>query len=341
MKTRLLNFLLLAALGVLSSCGPTYQFDESTAVFDNFSGQKAYDHLARIVEFGPRPPGSEGHKKAREYIVAQLEALGWGVKTEKFESRTPLGTIEFFNIRARFSPEKKPAAWDKGVAGLICSHYDSKKFGFEFVGANDGGSSTAALIEIARVAAEKPELASQFELVFFDGEEAFGNNITSTDGLYGSRVYSAQVALEAKESPKTRPKWGVLLDMVGDSDLKIRVGVNVIEPSVAEKLKAEKEGVSVDHAAVTSRRREIGDLLVEAGKEIGHPRKFGISPNFITDDHVPLNTIAGVPTVDMIDFDFEYWHTPGDTLEKISAESLEISGKATLLLVEKFLLGKE
>lgn len=320
--------------------GPELVFDETTAVFDQFSGQNAYDHVAKLVEIGPRIPGTEGHQKAQAYLVSQLEQLGWGVKTANFETKTPDGKVEFFNIRARFSSDKKPAAWDRPVSGILCSHYDTKKFNFEFVGANDGGSSTGALLEIARVLATKPELASKIELVWFDGEEAFGSSITDSDGLYGSRIYAAEMALVAKESKSSLPKWGILLDMIGDSDLKVRVGVNVTAPSLPERKEAANAGMSVDHHAITDRRRAMADDLISAAEDTGNRRKFGVSPSYIIDDHVPLNTVAGIPTIDIIDFDFDYWHTPGDTLDKISAESLEITGKTTLLLVEKYLLGQ-
>ena len=307
-------------------------FDESTAVYKNFSGENAFVHLEKIVGIGPRISGSEGLAKSRQYIVDELEKIGWGVKIENFKSTTPAGEIEFFNIRARFSAERKPVVWDHKITGLICSHYDTKKFSsFEFVGANDGGSSTAALIEIARVLAKRPEVASELELVWFDGEEAIGTNITDTDGLVGSRVYATQWSLIPA---KKRPDWGLLLDMIGDNDLKIRTGIEVSPPPLADR---DLEG-EIDFGALLQTRRKLANQLIQAADAIGHRQQFGISPNYITDDHVPLNNTAGIPTIDIIDFDFDYWHTPGDNLDKISAESLEIVGQATILLIEKYLL---
>ncbi|NNE93334.1 MAG: M28 family peptidase [Verrucomicrobiales bacterium] len=325
---------------VVCSCDrqSTVPFDESTAVYPRFSGENAFAHVEKQVGFGPRPSGTENLARTREYIVSQLESFGWGVEVMEAALPTPKGEMTFSNIRARFSPSADKSVWDRAVDGILCSHYDSKRFeGFEFLGANDGGSSTGVLIEFARVLAEKPALAERLELVFFDGEEAFGTNITDTDGLYGSRVYSAELALLPE---KMRPKWGLLLDMVGDSDLKIRAGVKVQAESVRQLLGGEKEDAALA-AATQEQRDDLARQLLAASSDLDVRSKFGISPNFITDDHVPLNNRAGIPTIDIIDFDFDYWHTPGDTMDKISAESLETVGKVTLLLIEKYLLGGE
>ena len=179
---------------------------------------------------------------------------------------------------------------------LLCSHYDTKTFDtVKFVGANDGGSSTGLLLELGRVLSQDPARARRVELVFFDGEEAF-ENFTDSDGLYGSRFF-------ARDLTDKKFKGGILFDMIGDSSLDVTLPPDSPRPlargifDAAEKLKVR------DHFTYFS-----GQIL---------------------DDHTPLNA-AGIPTIDLIDFDFAWWHTAGDTMDKISAESLQIVGQVAL-----------
>ncbi len=195
------------------------------------------------------------------------------------------------------------ASGDPGaVRALVCSHYDTKRFddpGVRFVGANDAGSSTGALLELARVLALDPGFARKFELVFFDGEEGV-ITIDDNDGLYGSRHYAADL----RKSGRARQfKLGILWDMMGDRDLTITLSPNS-PPQLARGIFA-------------------------AADALGTRAHFGFFHGDIVDDHVPLNA-AGIPTIDLIDFDYPPWHTAGDTLDKVSAESLEIVGRATL-----------
>ena len=133
---------------------------------------------------------------------------------------------------------------------------------------------------------------------------------TDTDGLYGSRYYAESL----RQWPeKSRPDWGVLLDMVGDRDLSIRVP----EDSPAR----------------------LVELLFASAEDIDLRKYFGFGSQMITDDHIPLNE-AGVPTINIIDMDYGFWHTPGDTVDKLSAESLGVVGQVTLLMIEKYLLDK-
>ncbi len=322
----------------LNGCGERHSFDKEKAVFSQVSGKKALAHVEEIVAFGPRPSGSDALEQSRRYIESVLEEYGWQVKRQVFKTRTPEGPLEFTNLIARFGREEGEKLFKTPGRGLLCTHYDTKAFqGFEFVGANDGGSSTGLLIELARVLAGRPEIARDIELVFFDGEEALGTSITKTDGLFGSRFYAKGLVVV---SEKKRPRWGVLLDMVGDKDLKIRAGVQIPGLNLREMPIKDQPEHKIDSVAVRTSLDQMTVWLLESAEELGHRSKVGISPNYITDDHIPLNIAAGIPTIDLIDFDFDYWHTPGDTLDKISAESLEISGKVTLLLVEKYLLPK-
>jgi Zn-dependent M28 family amino/carboxypeptidase len=179
---------------------------------------------------------------------------------------------------------------------LLCSHYDTKTFETApFVGANDGGSSNGILLEMARILAARPDLASKVQLVFFDGEEAYVS-FTETDGLYGSRYFAKQVASEGKAK---QFRGGILFDMVGDRELTITL--------------------SPDSP------REMTRDIFAAAEALKVRKHFTYADNGIVDDHTPLNEI-GIPTIDLIDFDYPPWHTPADTMDKISAESLGIVG---------------
>src|SRR5437764_2282667 len=165
------GFLLIA-----SSCAKA----PDKKIWTEFSGDKALSHVQALIDLGPRPPASDAIVRARAYIEEQLESFGWNVTEQGFSDQTPQGEVKFVNLVARFGKSPKPAF-------LLCSHYYTKIFeGYKFVGANDGGSSTGLLVEMARVLALQPTLAQKIELVFFDGEEAV-ENFSTTDGIYGSR----------------------------------------------------------------------------------------------------------------------------------------------------------
>lgn len=314
------NALLFLGALAMSACGGGGSFDPDRAIYMNFSGKRALGHVEQQVAFGSRVAGSEGLEKTRLYLERIFHEAGWDVERQVSTQKTPFGEVEFINLRARFSGEEggisklskqeRDRIWKRPVVGLVTSHYETKKFeAFEFVGANDPGSSVGALLEMARVLAGRPEVAEKLELVLFDGEEAFVN-YTDSDGLYGSRYYAESLN---QWPEKSRPKWGILLDMVGDKDL----GIRVPEDSPTSL---------VEH-------------LFAAAEDLEMRKYFGLGSQIITDDHKPLNE-AGIPTIDIIDMDYGFWHTPGDTTDKLSSESLETVGKVTLLMIEKYLLDK-
>lgn len=316
---------------LVMGCSDPVPFDAENAVYSEISGEKAFNHVKALVEMGPRPSGSDALEQSRKYLETQLGQFGWQVRRQEFEEDTRIGKVKFVNLIARFG--KDESAFRKPSRVLIASHFDTKRFmGFEFVGANDAGSSTGLLLEISRVLVGRPELASQIELVFFDGEEAFGSSITDTDGLFGSRHYAKQMGLVPE---KQRPEFGVLLDMVGDKDLKIRAAIQIPGQSIASMKQQESP---VDMSEINDTLRTMSRWLLDSASELGHRKEIGISSSYIIDDHIPLNVAAGIPTIDLIDFDFDYWHTPGDTLDKISPESLAITGRVTLHFVEKYLV---
>ncbi len=181
-------------------------------VWEEFSGEKALAHVQRLVDLGPRPPGSDALEKSRDYIDNQLRLAGWQVTRQAFTDDTPRGKVRFVNLIARFPTQAKNA-----LSFLLCSHYDTKTFDtIRFVGANDSGSSTGLLLELARVLGQHPNLAAKTELVFFDGEEAY-EKFSETDGLYGSRYFAKQLG---RGGPK-QFRGGLLFDMVGQRSLKI------------------------------------------------------------------------------------------------------------------------
>ncbi len=260
-------------------------------LWEQVSGEKALAHVQQLVDLGPRPPGSEAIEKSRIYIEKQLQSWGWKVTRQSFTDNTPRGKMNFVNLVATYGDAASPQF-------LLCSHYDSKFFEtVRFVGANDGGSSTGLLVELGRVLAQDPARAARTELVFFDGEEAYVN-FSETDGLYGSRYFARQLSKE-----KVKFRGGILFDMVGDRSLNITLPPD--SPSqLAREILASADALRLrDHFTYFDRQ--------------------------ILDDHTPLNA-AGIPTIDLIDFDFPPWHTTEDTMDKISAESLQTVGRVAL-----------
>src|ERR1700742_1004828 len=188
-------------------CIPLVSTDTSSAaqtkIWEELSGEKAFAHVQQLVDFGPRPSGSEAIEKSRRYIEDQLRRSGWHVTRQAFTDDTPRGKIQFVNLIAQF-----PGQGNTAPLFLLCSHYDTKTFdAIKFVGANDGGSSTGLLLELARVIGQRPNLAAKVELVFFDGEEAY-DHFSETDGLYGSRYFAEHLG-DARQF-----HGGILLDMV-------------------------------------------------------------------------------------------------------------------------------
>jgi len=272
-------------------------------IWEEFSGEKAFAHVQRLVDFGPRPAGSTAIEKSRDYISDQLRRSGWQVTRQAFSDDTPRGKIPFINLIAQFSARGKAAS----PSFLLCSHYDTKMFDtIRFVGANDGGSSTGLLLELARVIGQHPNLARKIELVFFDGEEAV-EQFSQADGLYGSRYFARQ--LQGAGAKQFR--GGLLFDMVGDRSL----GITLPADSPAEMAR------DIFAAAEALKLRSYFTYL---GREL-------------IDDHVPLNAI-GIPTLDIIDFDFPWWHTADDTMDKISAQSLQTVGSVALYYLSQFAL---
>lgn len=257
-----------------------------------FDAERAWAHLERQVAFGPRPAGSAALAECRRYILGELRALGIDATEQAFDADTPRGRVRMVNVVATI-PGVRP---DRIV---IASHYDTKVFAdVRFVGASDGASSTAALLELARVLKGR---GGQYtvELLFLDGEEAVVE-WAGTDHTYGSRYY---VATAQRDGTLSTRKALVLLDMIGDRDLDIRRDSNSTPWLV--------------------------DIVWAAAARLGHGSTFVDALTTIEDDHVPF-VRAGVPSVDIIDLNYAAWHTAQDDIDRVSRTSLQIVGDVVL-----------
>jgi hypothetical protein len=308
--------LLLACAGCSEERQPAPKPESSAPItipsklWEQFSGENAFREVERQVAIGPRPSGSAAIEDARKHIAESLQASGWEVERQEFEHE-PVpgqGKLKFVNVIGRYSKGGTHPAPRDTQRVIIGSHYDTKRMtGIRFVGANDGASSTGALIELARVLAGAPELAARIELVFFDGEEAvisFGPAETGPDGLVGSRHYAHQLRSAGRAA---QFRFAIVWDMIGDKDLTVTL------PSDTPK--------------------HLAGGIFTAAEALGVRKQFGYAPGSIIDDHTPLQIIARIPAMDIIDFDFLPWHTSGDTLDKVSAESLQTIGRTTLWML--------
>ncbi|MGB1937590.1 MAG: M20/M25/M40 family metallo-hydrolase [Akkermansiaceae bacterium] len=280
----------------------------------DYHGRIAHAHTRGILACGPRPPESEGLKKAQKYISHELAKHGWSTMTQSIERDTPLGKKTFVNLIARFNAENIESLQDLQklpTKGILGAHLDSKLIpGIpDFLGADDAASACALIIELAaQLSKNQPDLARELEIVFFDGEEAFGENMTASDGLYGSRAYALTLY-----DRKPKPEFGIVLDMIGHKNLQIAV------------------------PADTDRR--LYQIMLDAAKEEGYGKHYGLASGRIMDDHLYLNK-AGVPTIDIIGADFNHthwWHQADDNIELISEESLTISYHVTMNMLLKLL----
>ena len=255
----------------------------------SFDSARAYQHLREIVAIGPRPAGSPGIKQTRDYITKQLTALGIAVTEQAFVAKTPIGDIPMVNLVATIQGARKERI-------AIAGHYDTKLFReFRFVGANDGGSSAAFLIELARVLKPRAN-AFTIELIFFDGEEATLRDWSGADHTYGSQYY---VDTGRKARTLSTLKALVLVDMVADRSPRFM-----------------RESNSTAW---------LTDILWSTAQKLGHGSIFVNDSTPIEDDHIPFLK-AGVPAADIIDLDYPAWHTAADTLDQTSARTMQVVG---------------
>jgi glutaminyl-peptide cyclotransferase len=287
-KSWLLIAIILLLLGILVwAC-------QASSVHQTFDGQRAYQHVLAQCDLGPRPTGSAAGWATGDYIIAELEELGWVVTSQEFTYRGIKGR----NIMGQQG---------RGPIVILGAHYDTRPYADYdpvdknqlILGANDGASGVAVLLELARSLDEKAE--NEVWLVFFDAEDR---------GKLDGWPFSVGAEFFADALEKT-PEYVVVVDMIGDTDQKIFFEHNS-NPALQEQIWA-----------------------IAAG--LGYQEHF--IPDYkwsIIDDHMPFAR-RGIKAVDIIDFDYPYWHTTQDTPDKVSPESLQRVGR----VLEELLEGKK
>ncbi len=273
-----------------------------------FDGQTALGYVKTQLDFGPRIPGSPGAQRCGDWIIAQMRQRADTVIVQSWSHRTAAGVqLPLRNILARF----RPTATDRV---LYVTHWDTRPTSDEardtlernrpVPGANDGASGTALFVALGDVLKKTPPSVG-VDLLFVDGED-YGNFTSMTDVLLGSTYFASNLP-----SPDYRPLFGVLWDMIGDRDLAIY-----------------EEGNSMQQAP------EVVKRVWDAAADLGYRSYFIAQGRYtVTDDHVPLLK-AGLRVIDVIDFEYPPHHTPQDTFDKVSAESLQIVGDVATALVQ-------
>lgn len=288
--------------------GPPAPVQETIALrFDpaGFDGQRALREVRDFIALGPRQSGTKGAQKAARYLKERLVEMGVETIVDEFSDPTPAGEATFRNVIGIISGR------NEGVI-ILASHYDTKSgISDDFIGANDSGSSTGLLLETARLLRRAPAVRQDILIAFLDGEEcviSYGKE----DGLHGSRHF-AKTLTRNERADNVRAV--IVLDMIGDRDLNVTIPRNSSAKLVS--------------------------MVFDSAREEGKRLKFSLTTAGILDDHVPFLR-AGMPAIVLIDFEFgsspgknDYWHTDRDTLDKLSAESLETVGRVLIRVLNK------
>jgi hypothetical protein len=298
---RRLTCLLLSFVS-LASCR------DATPRVREFDGQSAFAYIEAQVGFGPRIPGTEAHRRMAEWLDSLLRQRADTLVVQQWEHVTTKGdTLPLSNFLARFNP-----AAEKRI--LFLAHWDSRPTAdgptsrdstAPVPGANDGGSGVALLLGVADVLDRAPP-GIGVDLLFVDGEDYGDFTGTPADVLIGSRYYAAH------QAPGAPPMYAVLFDLVADRELQIY-----------------QEGNSLIGAP------EVVSLVWDTAKDLGYGGTFVSSPRHtLIDDHLELQK-AGLRAIDVVDFDYPAWHTPEDTMDKVSAASLQIVGDLAMALIRR------
>jgi glutaminyl-peptide cyclotransferase len=289
-----------AGLALIAGCpgrtdaGPLYT--GSVKPQSPFDATRAFRDLEAIVAIGPRPPGSPEALATRQYIKEELEAAGLEVREDAFEASTPVGPRSMANLTAVVEGTQP------GII-ILGNHYDTKYFpDFPFVGANDGGSTTAWMIELGRTLGPRRDGRTVW-LCFFDGEESF-KTWTDTDSLYGSREFVRRLKDEGKLD---QVRAMINVDMIGDCYLGIYTDVGAPD--------------------------WLTQTVWAKAQELGYASHFLSNGRSIQDDHIPFRS-AGIPALELIDFNYgesfldhdRLWHTPQDTIDRVCPGSLQVVG---------------
>lgn len=309
-----IQLLLLCVMFCLSACVDLVGNGEN-AVNDalhaaanppKFDAQRAFAYLEKQCEFGPRPPGTAAHRKTQAYLFAELQKYADTAVLQPHQFQTDAATLHLNNILAEFGKIG-------GETLLLAAHWDTRPMADRdavpenrnkpILGANDGASGVAVLLEIARILKQHPP-PRRVLIVLFDGEDYGG---TTDEMFIGSRFFANSMTTRLYQ--RWKPDYGILLDMVGDKDLQL--------PIERFSWNANRQFVE----ALWHRARELGLAVFQ----------HRVGPA-IMDDHVPLIQ-AGIPMVDIIDFTYPHWHTLEDTVDKCSPKSLEIVGTLVLSVI--------
>ncbi len=274
-----------------------------------FDANRAFKYLQTQCDFGPRPAGSTAHRQTRDYLLSELKKFAREVVAQNFTYQSANGILDLTNIIAIFGSAKADPTPVRTEKILLAAHWDTRPFAdrdpdpekrhLHILGANDGASGVAVLLELARAFQAKPP-NTQVIIVLFDGED-YGR--TTDEMLLGSRYFASNI------DDKWRPDYGILIDMVGDRDLDIYIEYfsKVAAPDVVDKVWR------------LARKLGLEGIYDEVGRSI-------------LDDHVPLIEV-GIKCIDIIDFNYPYWHSVEDTPDKCSPKSLETVGRLLLELI--------
>ncbi len=269
-----------------------------------FSGRDALAYTKTAVDFGPRPSGSPALDQTRKFIETKLESWKLKPEVDQFTASTPIGPIKMYNYIVKI-PASNASAVDRVV--IVAGHYDTKRFkDIKFVGANDGGSSMGALLELAHVLAAAPRKDVSVWIVFHDGEEAQEGPWTAADSTWGAKHLVAKLQ-KSGEIKKVRAL--INIDMIGNRNLSM--------------------------LRDTYSTSWLNDLVRQSAASVGMAAVFNDQTTDIEDDHLPY-LAAGVPCVDLIDFTSgdTFWHNEKDTMDKLSAASLQQIGVVVLASID-------
>jgi Zn-dependent M28 family amino/carboxypeptidase len=293
-QRRTLLLIALIIILIIVAATASTMLPKATALEIQFNGEEAFAHVEAQMAFGPRPAGSDANRKTGDYILAELRQLGWQTETQGF---TYLDT-PVRNVIGKSSPGQGPVV-------IVGAHYDTRLHADQdsaaplapVPGANDGASGVAVLLELAR-ALDSAKLKNEVWLAFFDAED--NGHIKGWEWIVGSQYMAGNLTIT--------PEAMILADMIGDADQQIYYEENS------------------DNA--------LSVQLFQIAADLGYGEQFIPQPKYaMYDDHIPFRDL-GIPAVDLIDFDYPYWHTTADTADKVSAASLERVGRVIEVYLE-------
>lgn len=308
--------ILLLAAGCTGSDNTRLDFERQGREVPDFSADSAYHFIEKQLSFGPRNPGSRGHRKARDWLMEKLSAYAGpqAVYRQDFQRVISGDTLNLSNIIASFAPRNPDRV-------LLCAHWDTRpraerdslRPGEPIAGADDGGSGTAVLLEMARLFRDHPPPVG-VDIILFDGED-YGREGSLENYFLGSRYWSANPPVA-----DYRPRFGILLDMVGGRDAHFP-----------------REGHSREYAP------ELVSEIWSIAEEMGYGGRFAdVEGAPVSDDHVVINRVTGLPIIDIIHYrngegggvEFpSWWHTHRDSLDIIDRGTLRAVGEVLSELV--------